>query len=209
MKIYVHKNNQQLGPFTEEELKAQVASGAISRQDHVWWQGQATWLPLSQTPLAANLAPAPHSPPPIGVGPGMVGPHSSYQHTSNLALWSVISSVAGFFCFFPFIVGIILGHLGLAETKKNPAMQGRSLAITGLIIGYAGLALYLFCILILGLFFALGMQVKSTFKDLETQIRAAQAQDNTDSDSSKNDTDSSTNNAPSDSTTNSAPAVTP
>ena len=46
MQIYIHRNNEQLGPFTEAEVRAQLASGAISPQDHVWWQGQPGWVPL-------------------------------------------------------------------------------------------------------------------------------------------------------------------
>jgi hypothetical protein len=80
MQIYIHRDNQQLGPFTEAEVKAQLASGAISLQDHVWWQGQANWIPLGQSPL---LAPGFTAPPGT---PAVPSPGGTPQPTSQLAI---------------------------------------------------------------------------------------------------------------------------
>src|SRR5277367_5645124 len=134
MQIYIHRDNQQLGPFTEAEVKAQLASGAISLQDHVWWQGQAGWISLAQSPLATGL---PLGTPPIpGAVAAVPGPKTSAEPTSNLALWSMICGISSFFCGLTCIPAIILGHMGLAETRKNPAIKGRGMALAGLILGY-------------------------------------------------------------------------
>ena len=58
MQLYVNRNNQQLGPFTEAEVKAKLASGELSLLDHVWWPGQATWMPLGQSPYGGVVPPA-------------------------------------------------------------------------------------------------------------------------------------------------------
>ena len=63
MQYYITRNNQQLGPFTEAEVKAQLAAGTISPQDHVWWQGQQGWIPLVQSSLMAPITPGLTPPP--------------------------------------------------------------------------------------------------------------------------------------------------
>jgi hypothetical protein len=217
MQIYIHRNNQQLGPYNEEQVKALIATGSISLQDHAWWQGQATWLPLAQTPFAGGLssaAPLPSSTapplPPSGTG---VGPHWLPHRTSSFAVWSMVCGILSLFsCGLASIPAIILGHMGLSETR-NPNVQGRGMAWSGLIMGYALIAFFLLVFLVsFGAFGILGYQVNNTFKALNAQIRAAQLQNSDDdSDSSTNSADQSTNNGASsnDSSTNAAPNVTP
>jgi hypothetical protein len=163
MQIYIHRNNEQLGPFTEAEVKAQLASGAISLQDHVWWQGHANWIPLDQSPLAASLSPTapsatPATPSPL---PGATAPSvsESVPPTSKLAIWAIVCGFAGIFCGITQIPAIILGHLSLAEIKKNPDLKGRSMAITALVIGYLWLLIVATCVAI-SLFNAFGGPAK-------------------------------------------------
>ena len=76
--------------------------------------------------------PSPGSAPQYAPGPGYppAGP------TSGMAIASLVVSLLGIG-----IVGVILGHLALNEIKKsNGYMQGRGLAIAGLIIGYLQIA---------------------------------------------------------------------
>jgi len=207
MQIYVHRNNQQTGPFSEAELQALINTGAVSLQDPVWWQGEANWVPLGQTSLAAKLAPAapsagiPHAPA-LDVG---------VQKTSGLAIWSLVCGISSFFLGITFIPAIILGHMGLSEIKKNPNLRGRGMALAGLIIGYAYPVLLAFIsIVAISVLIALGNQVKSTFNTIQAQEKAAAIQSAHDNDT--NDADQSTNSAPAnppDSSTNTPPAVTP
>jgi len=201
MQIYVHRNNQQLGPYTEGELKTLLATGTLSPQDHAWWQGQATWVPLSQTPFGQVVTPPV---PPIHP-PGTTAPYPSdvYATTSNMAIWSLVCA-----CLIPLcslvsaIPSIILGHLSLSEIKRNPGMKGRGLALAGLIISYG---LILISVVAISVLIALGNQVKSTFKEIQDKQEAAQKQNSSDS-SSDTDQPKAT---PSDSNTNSTPAITP
>jgi hypothetical protein len=63
MELFLHQNGEQVGPYTEEQLAAMVASGAISRGDIVWREGLADWQPIHTViNLPAPLAPKAPSP---------------------------------------------------------------------------------------------------------------------------------------------------
>jgi uncharacterized protein DUF4190/uncharacterized protein DUF4339 len=148
MNIFVHRNGQQLGPFSESDIRAQLVSGAISAADLVWWEGQAGWIPLSQSPYAAAPA-VTAAPPPVSV-PASSPAVLAKQKTSGLALASLVTGIVGTMTcgtLLLFIPAIILGHLGLRATK-NPAVQGRGLAIAGLVLGYVQLVLGIIVLLI-------------------------------------------------------------
>jgi uncharacterized membrane protein len=175
MQIYVHRNNQQLGPFTEAEIKAQLASGAISPQDHVWWEGQSGWAPLGQTPLAATGSPTSAAPAPIvpGALPGTT-PGAAAPETSKLAIWALVCGCLSLLCsLFASIPAIILGHMGLSEIKKNPAIQGRGMAMAGMILGYVFTTLIIvYLVFVVVIFLTVG---KGAFSTIESQIAQAQA----------------------------------
>jgi hypothetical protein len=62
--------------------------------------------------------------------------------TSNWATASLICSLLGLCIGFSAILGVIFGHMALSEiNKSNNMLQGRGMAIAGLIIGYAEIAL--------------------------------------------------------------------
>lgn len=45
--IYVQRGDQQLGPFTTEELEGKVAAGELSPEDLFWSEGMEDWQPLT------------------------------------------------------------------------------------------------------------------------------------------------------------------
>ncbi|MDQ1122371.1 DUF4190 domain-containing protein [Microbacterium trichothecenolyticum] len=62
--------------------------------------------------------------------------------TNTLAILSLVASLVGVFVL-PFIgqvAGVVLGHVSLSQLKER-AEKGRGLAIAGLIVGYATLAI--------------------------------------------------------------------
>ena len=81
MNILVAKNGSQLGPFSESDLRAKLASGEFSPTDFGWHEGLTAWSPLGQlvgdaAPPSAvphpspDLAPQPHySPQPQAASP--------------------------------------------------------------------------------------------------------------------------------------------
>jgi len=183
MQYFIHHNEQQLGPFTEAEVKAKLAAGEISATDHVWWEGQQGWTPLGQTALAGVVAPAD---PVAPVAPAITAAPAGGEPTSKLAIWALVCGCVSLLCGFASIPAIILGHMGMSETKKNPAIKGRGMALAGMILGYVVVAL-----IALYLIFVFAI-VGSNFNAIKAQIQSAQAE-------------AATNNAPN-STTNSAPA---
>ena len=193
MQYFIHHNDQQIGPFTEAEVKAKLASGEITPQDHVWWEGQQGWTPLGQTPLAGTATPAVPVTPVAPVG--AVAPVREGT-TSSLALWSLICGCVGLLCGFASIPAIILGHMGLSETKKNPALKGRGMALAGTILGYVVVALIAAYMIFV---FAI---VGSNFSAIKAQIQSAQAEAATNT-APATTPDSSTNSA----STNAAPAT--
>ena len=60
----------------------------------------------------------------------------------------------------PAIAGIVCGHLALSKFKTNPELEGRGLAMAGLIIGYVTIAIWLACTLLFG-----GMAVLQTITE--------------------------------------------
>jgi hypothetical protein len=93
--------------------------------------------PYQQQPQQQPYAYAP------GPGYAPAGP------TSGMAIASLVVSLLGIG-----IVGVILGHLALNEiNKSNGYMQGRGLAIAGLIIGYLQIAAGV----IFGIFLVIGI----------------------------------------------------
>ena len=60
--------------------------------------------------------------------------------TNTMAIVSMISSIIGWFAFGSLcIVGVILGHISLKQLKTS-GEGGRGMALTGLIMGYIGIA---------------------------------------------------------------------
>ena len=113
-------------------------------------------------------------------------------------------------CGLPILPAIILGHLGLAETKKNPAIKGRGMAWAGLIIGYVLVALIALSMVLGLLFSVLGSSWKSTFNTIEIKsVQTPTAQDNDDSSGTNSDTATNSPASSPDSSTNATPVVTP
>jgi len=101
-------------------------------------------------PPAPPYPPAGYGPPPYPGGyyptpdyPGGYGPPAAMQPgTNGLAIASLISSFAGLFCFIGSIAGIVLGTIALEQIKRDPR-DGYGLAVTGIVIGVAGLVVTL------------------------------------------------------------------
>jgi len=206
MQYFIHHNNEQTGPFTEAEVKAKLASGEISDSDHVWWEGQQGWVPLSQTPLAgaASAPTGPIIPDPVVTAANTFP--STTPATSKLAIASLACGVISLFCgfclsffgLFTSIPAIVLGHLALGKMKQVSGLQGRGMAIAGLILGYFSTVMI---IILLILAFTLGDvmgKFKESLNNMRAQIQSAQAATNSSDQATPpaSGTDQSTNNTP-------------
>ena len=85
--------------------------------------------------------------------------------TSSLAIASLVSGILGW-TLLPVLgtlVAIVTGHMARAEIRRSGgALEGDGLAIGGLILGYAQLAMIVLGVLVLFLFFG-GLAALATF----------------------------------------------
>jgi hypothetical protein len=199
MSFYVQHDGKQLGPYTEAEVRAQLAAGTISPQDHVWWEGQPDWVVLAQSSLLAPAEPGVTPPPAVAPPPPPAQVVGAPQPTSKLAVWALVCGCLGIvFSVLASIPAIILGHLSLSQIKKNPGMQGHGMALAGLILGYCFTVLLPFIsIVAISVLIALGNQVKGTFNTIQAQENTVQSTNSADQSASSSD---QTTNAPDQST---------
>jgi len=48
MQIYLQQNGEQVGPYTEEQLREFVAAGTLTQLDLAWYEGLESWQPLNK-----------------------------------------------------------------------------------------------------------------------------------------------------------------
>lgn len=186
MQIHIARDGKQLGPFSLEEINRQLAAGTLNLSDNAWYEGASGWAPLSSVPgvttaasAAASSAAIPAATPsvaapapaPTATGGGPVAPQVVVvaAPTEPLAIWSLILSIVGllgFCCGGPVlgIAGVICGHLALSKINANPHLQGRGLALAGLIIGYLSVVSWALYLIFFGGLAALGGIMESVNK---------------------------------------------
>ena len=79
------------------------------------------------------------------------GAHAPAQKTNGLSIASLIASILGIIGVLPFVgslAGAIMGHISLGQIKRT-GEGGRGMALAGVIIGWAGVALLLLGVLFL------------------------------------------------------------
>jgi hypothetical protein len=101
-----------------------------------------------------SYQPPPPNPPGRETGNPYQSPHappaqspylpSTPRRTSTMAVLSLVMSCL-VLMLGPLgsIPGIVLGHLALGEIRRDGSVEGRGLAIAGLVIGYVGLLLFI------------------------------------------------------------------
>jgi len=81
MQIYISKNGEQSGPFTDEQLEERLNAGKISYDDMSWKEGMAEWQPLRQI-----VAPPVPPPVPAAAPAPITQPVDACQSTSTVSL---------------------------------------------------------------------------------------------------------------------------
>lgn len=61
MELYLHKNGEQVGPFTEEQISSMINDGSLSRDDITWHEGLTEWQPLHTVFDITSIAEEPTS----------------------------------------------------------------------------------------------------------------------------------------------------
>jgi hypothetical protein len=156
--ISIGREGKSFGNFSEETVREGLRSGRFLATDLGWREGMATWQPLSQfaeftadMPAGAVSPPPPTPPATLATALPVTTP-AAIPKTEPLAIWSLVLSLVGLFCcgFVLGVPGIVCGHLALSKIRKEPALQGRGLAIAGLVIGYVAVGFWLLWIIFFG-----------------------------------------------------------
>ena len=140
MNITIHKNGQQLGPFSEAQVAEMLRSGKLGHEDLAWAPDMPDWTPLSSFSIFQTQSN--QFPPPISGT--STAPSAVLKKNEPLSIWALVlgiislvgCSVGGFLVSIP---AVICGHIGLSRIKRQPSLGGRGMAIAGLITGYLGI----------------------------------------------------------------------
>lgn len=106
------------------------------------------YTPPNTPPPAAF--PPPYPPPAPGYPYAQFDPYGRPPGTNGLAVAALVCSLAGMLCCLPGPAGLILGILGMRETRRT-GQEGYGIAVAGTVIGglvTVGVALYFVLILI-------------------------------------------------------------
>jgi membrane protein YdbS with pleckstrin-like domain len=61
MELYINRNGEQFGPYSEEVVRTKLAAGIFQLTDFAWYEGADDWMPLSAVPGFARRS----TPPPL------------------------------------------------------------------------------------------------------------------------------------------------
>lgn len=139
MQWYYSKSNTQLGPVTEDELRAKLSSGEVSQADLIWKEGMADWLPASRvpefssrtvppammSPVVSSLENVSSSPYTSPVAPSYPSPAMMGAAVPNY-LWQSI--VVTLFCCLPFGIVAIVYAAKVDSLRASGDFHGASAA---------------------------------------------------------------------------------
>ena len=83
--------------------------------------------------------------------------NSQAKRTSGTSVTAMVLGIVGlvfiwapFFGFVSALLGIIFGGIGMSQTKKNPTLTGRGMAVAGLVCGIIAVAVWVILIAAIG-----------------------------------------------------------
>ncbi len=131
MNWHINVNNQNFGPFLEEDLRARLSRGEISPSTMVWREGMTSWIPLGSSELMVGSGNVHQIPPQQGSYQSAPGPVSSKKnmfdyYTDALKKYATFVGRANrseywYFALCNFIVSFAIGFVG--EINKSPAIE--------------------------------------------------------------------------------------
>lgn len=113
MQIHIHRDGQQYGPYSPEDITKHLRDGTLRSNDLAWYEGCSDWIPLSNVPGVTTPSRLPATPPP----PITTRPPSEFAlwNPSAAVNWSVLISPV----FGALLVSWNYKSLGMAlEAKK-------------------------------------------------------------------------------------------
>jgi len=147
-------DGKEYGPIAADTVRQWSAEGRADGLTKVLPEGSPQWKSLGELPefaaalggLARPLAPAPFSPP-------GAAPRTSPLAIAGLIL-GILSVTVGLCCCsgFPFsIAGAICSGIALSQIGRNNQLEGRGIAITGLVVSILGLLLGVLLVIFYGI----------------------------------------------------------
>lgn len=127
--------------------------------------GSAPTGPYGAAPGSPAAAPA-YGAPNYAAAPAYgYGAYAPAQKTNGLSIASLIASILGIIGVLPFVgslAGAIMGHISLGQIKRT-GEGGRGMALAGVIVGWAGVALWVFIGLLLLFFIGIAASSGSSY----------------------------------------------
>lgn len=126
MTWYYSKNAVQLGPVTEEELKAKASAGEILPNDLVWKEGMADWKAFGQIAEFQGSGMIPQAPVYGQAGSVAMPQPSAYpsgysQNIPNYLWQSIVATVLG--ALTCWLVALPLGIVAIVFASKVEGLQ--------------------------------------------------------------------------------------
>lgn len=164
MQWYYSKDRTQLGPVSEEELKAKISRGEVTGSDLVWREGMPEWRRVAAVRELAppsELGPrtSPSVPPaaPYQTPQTVAVPASDASTAMGLAIASLVCGLIGIITctFVTGIAAVVCGHMALSRIPEDGGnSNARGLAVAGLVMGWLSVAVMVLIILFfVGAFF--------------------------------------------------------
>lgn len=175
------KDGTQHGPVTEHEIATLIASGQVDASTIIWREGMTDWLPFNQVP---EFQPVSQQTPGAPIyAPGQAT-HASPQiqvpiPTDGLSIASLVCGILALLaCYIWGLFGlaaVICGHISLKKIKASATpVQGRGMAIAGLICGYIGIVIQIIVIVAIAFAFANAQETMKT-----TRVKPSSGQNST------------------------------
>jgi uncharacterized protein DUF4339 len=143
MNIYLYKDGQQLGPFTESEARAHLSNGSVSGADLAWVEGNSDWQPIS-TMLSPPVTPAqPIAPAPTPIVVQVVATRPRSHWGVSLASWALLAicCIASLLPGLGFAVWFVAGPvllitfvLGIIAISRGGTLQGMLILLASRIV---------------------------------------------------------------------------
>jgi type II secretory pathway pseudopilin PulG len=164
MQIFINKSGNQLGPFSEPQVAEMLKSGQVAGTDLAWSEGMETWKPLSSFMQFQSQA---GGPPAL---PGQPPALPSQRRTEPLSIWSLVLGILSLVgcSLLAGIPAVICGHVGLGRIKRDPSLDGKGIAVAGLITGYLSVLVLPF---IIGILAALALPAFVTAKERAKDVQ--------------------------------------
>ena len=173
---FVAREGQQVGPMTDEALRALAAERSLLPSQLIWREGWASWLPASAVPGLFDLtqnasdgsAPAmpPLAMPPLAMPafvPQYASPSSAFEAPGQSAgirmlipvgrsAWAIAAGYLGLFSvlLLPAPLALIISIIAIRDIRRHTNRHGMGRAIFGLVMGglfTIGLTLMIFSIM--------------------------------------------------------------